>query len=135
MTRCRCKSYVISRAKQDLGVDRALPPGGMRSDPQCERVLCVPRVGRTSRIRDVVGSIRLSPPRVKRLVQANGLVNARSGQAAPGRATPREGALHNQDVGEVGRTKRLGEGYFASAAAVLREAASLIIGVSFPINR
>jgi hypothetical protein len=91
----------------------------------------------------------------------NGLVNARSVQAAPRRATPRcllggqpvrrsqnsvpstaqvglvprprEGALHNQDVSEVGSRKLLV--YFASAAAVLREAASLIIGVSFPINR
>jgi len=55
----------------------------MRCDPQCERVLPVPRVGRIFRIRDVVGSVRLSPARVKRLVWANGLVNARSGQAAP----------------------------------------------------
>jgi hypothetical protein len=57
-------------------VIRGLLPEGMRGDPQCERALPVPRVGRIFRIRDVVGTVRLSPARVKRLVWANGLVNA-----------------------------------------------------------
>jgi hypothetical protein len=52
-------SYIISRARPDLGVFYALLPGETRLRLHSTRNVCIPRLGLESRIRDVLGAMDL----------------------------------------------------------------------------